>query len=152
MYEAKQIDQATATTFIENLGYTAAEAAAELAYADFQRAHKSMQAAINRVGSAFIAQRIDATTVTTDLAQLGVPTEAITQYIQEWTVEQTTNVRVLTVGEITAAFHYNVFSADAATNQAMAMTQLEDLGYTAYQAWVILSARAHGPLPGQPAP
>ena len=152
MYEAKQIDATQATTFIENLGYTAAEAAAELAYADYQRAHKGLTAAINRIGQAYIAKHIDATQATAALATLGVPQDAITQYVQTWDVERTTQVRVLTVGEITSAFHYNVFSADAGTNQATAEQLLTDLGYTPYYAWVILSARAHGPLPRMPAP
>lgn len=150
MYEAKQIDATQATTFIENLGYTAAEAAAELAYADYQRAHKGLTAAINRIGAAYIAKKITATEATAALATLNVPPDAITQYIQTWDVERTTQVRVLTQGEITTAFHYNVFSPDPATNQATAMGLLQDLGFSAYDAWVILSARNHGPLPGQP--
>lgn len=150
MYEAKSITAAEATTFIENLGYTAAEAAAELAYADYTRAHKGLTAAVNRVGAAYIAKKITATEATAALAQLGVPADAVTQYISTWDVERTTQVRILTVGEITAAFHYNVFSPDIPTNQAMAQALLVDLGYTAYDAWVILSARAHGPLPNQP--
>jgi hypothetical protein len=150
MYEAKQIDAATATGFIENLGYTASEAAAELSYADYQRAHKGLQAAINRVGAAYLAKKIDATQATSVLAQLGLPQEAITQQIQTWDVERTTQVRVLSEGQIVAAFHYQIFSTDPAQNQATAQQLLVDLGYSAYDAWVLLSARAHGPLPNQP--
>lgn len=151
MYEAKQIDAPTATGFIEKLGYTAAEAAAELAYADFQRAHKGLAAAVNRVGQAYLAKKIDANQASTALASLGLPADAVTQQIQTWEVERTTTVRLLTVGEITTAFHYNVFSSDAPTNQATAMGLLTDIGYSPYDAWVILSARNHGPLPNQPA-
>ena len=152
MYEAKLLDAATATQDIENLGYTQAEAAAELAFADYQRAHKGLTAATNRVGTAYIAKRIDAQQATTALAALGVPADAVTQYIQEWDIERTTNVKVLTEGQIVTAFHYEVFSPDPATNQATAQTMLEELGYSPYQAWVLLSARAHGPLPNQPPP
>lgn len=150
MYEAKQIDSTTATGFIEKLGYTAAEAAAELAFADYQRAHKSLTAAVNRVGAAFLAKKIDATQATNALTSLGVPADAITQYIQTWDVERTTNVRLLTEGTITTAFHYNVFSADATVNQQTATQLLMDLGFSAYDAWVILSARNHSALPNQP--
>lgn len=151
MYEAKQIDAPTATGFMENLGYTAAEADAELKFADYQRAHKSLTAAINRVAAAYLAKKIDSAQATTALQQLGVPADAVTQYIQTWEVERTTQVRLLTVGEITTAFYYQVFSTDTATNQATAMGHLTDLGYTAHDAWVILSARAKGPLPNEPA-
>ena len=150
MYEAKQIDAPTATGFIVQLGYTAAEAAAELAYADFTRSHKGLTAAVNRVGAAYLAKKIDATQATAALAQLGVPGDAITQYIQTWEVERTTQVKTLTESQIVAAFHYNVYSADPAQNQATAQAELVNLGYTAYDAWVLLSARAHGPLPNQP--
>lgn len=151
MYEAKSVDAAQATTMIENLGYTAAEAAAELAFADYQRAHKSLTAAVNRIGAAYIAKRIDANQATQALNQLGVPGDAVTQYIQTWQVEQTTQVRVLTPAEIVAAYHYDVWSPDATTNQAIAQQRLEDLGYSPHDAWVILSARNHAPLPNEPA-
>jgi hypothetical protein len=150
MYEAKSIDAAQATTFIENLGYTAAEAAAELAFADYTRAHKSVTAAVNRVGTAFIAKKITAQEASTALATLGVPADAATQYVQTWEVERTTNVRVLSEGQIATAFYYQIFSTDAATNQAAAITALEDIGYSAHDAWVLLSARAKGPLPNEP--
>lgn len=151
MYEAKQIDAATATGFITNLGYTAAEATAELSYADYQRAHKGLAAAVNKVGAAYLAKKIDAAAATSALATLGVPAEAIQQQIATWDVERTTQVRVLTESQIVMAFIYNVFSADVSTNQATAQAYLVDLGYTAYDAWVLLSARAHGPLPNMPA-
>jgi len=152
MYEAKLLDAPTATQDIVNLGYTAAEAAAELAFADYQRAHKGLTAATNRVGSAYIAKRIDAQQATTALAALGVPADAVTQYIQEWDIERTTQVKVLTEGQVVSAFYYQVFSDVPATNQATAQGLLVDLGYSPYQAWVLLSARAHGPLPNMPPP
>ena len=66
-------------------------------------------------------------------------------------MERTTRVQLLTVSQIEAAFHYNVFSADAATNQQTAIDALVNLGYSAHDAWVVLSARNHAPLPNEPA-
>lgn len=151
MYEAKSVDAAQATTMIENLGYTAAEAAAELAFADYQRAHKSLTSAVTRIETAYVAGRIDANTATQALNSLGVPADAVTQYIAEWQVEKTTQVRVLTESQIVAGFRYNVWSADAATNQATAMDKLTGIGYSPHDAWVLLSNAIHGPLPNEPA-
>jgi hypothetical protein len=150
MYEAKSITAEQAATFIKDLGYTAAEADAELAYADYTRAHKGLQAAVNRVGAAYVARKIDATEATAALATLGVPGDAITQQIQTWDVERTTQVRVLSEAQIATAFYYELFSTDPATNQATAVQNLQDLGYSAYDAWVLLSNRAKGPLPNRP--
>jgi len=53
-------------------------------------------------------------------------------------------VVIPTAAQVAAGLYYQVI------DQPTAMTMLEDLGYSAFDAWFVLSVRLHGPLPGAP--
>jgi hypothetical protein len=63
-----------------------------------------------------------------------------------WQLENSINVKTLTQSEITDAWKEGIMTEDEA------LTELGNIGYTPYDAWVLLSLKAKAALPGKPAP
>lgn len=146
LYFAQMIDEATATSLIEPLGYDATETSFLIALVDMRRALAALNAAINRIGSYYTAHKLNATDAGAALARLGVPDSQATQLISTWDVTRTANVKLLTESQIVDAWSHQIMTQDEA------MTELAALGYTPYDAWVVLSVKAKTPLPNQPPP
>ena len=117
-----------------------------LSYAHIQRAIQSVNQAVSRVGALFTARKITAQTAQDALTRLGVASNAVADIIADWTAIAQINVKTLTSGEVTDAFKYGVLK------QGAAIQELVNIGYTEYDAWVLLSVKNEGPLPGEPPP
>lgn len=117
-----------------------------LAYADMQKAIAQQGSAISRVGSLYAARKITEQTAKQSLITLQVPADAVNEIITTWQLENSISVKLLSQAEITDAWLHNIM------DQQTAMTELTNLGYTPYDAWVILSVKNKAPLPGQPSP
>lgn len=117
-----------------------------LAYADMQKAIAQQGSAISRVGSLYAARKITEQTAKQSLITLQVPADAVNEIIATWQLENSISVKLLSQAEITDAWLHNIM------DQQTAMTELTNLGYTPYDAWVILSIKNKAPLPGQPSP
>jgi hypothetical protein len=75
-----------------------------------------------------------------------VPTDQIQGLLSIWSVDRIAPVRIPTVGQISKAVQYGTLS------QGEALAKLETLGYTPYDAAIVLSAEAETqikPLPAQ---
>lgn len=145
LYESKLITQAQAVPMLGNLGYDASEAALILKLADHNQATKSVNSAITKVRTLFTGRKIDAAGARKALADLGVPGDQISALMEVWIVEAQTNVKDLTESQIVDAWDYGIIKQDEA------MAQLQTIGYTPWDAWVILSVKNKGPLPNEPA-
>ena len=64
--------------------------------------------------------------------------------MQTWRIQAAASVKTLTASEIADAFLYKAMTQDEA------MQELENIGYTPFDAWVRLSITAKGPLPHKP--
>ena len=117
-----------------------------LSYAHIQRAIQAVNQAVTRVGALFTARKITQQTAQDALTRLGIESAAIADIIADWAAIAAINVKTLTSGEVTDAFKYGVLDQDAA------MQELVNIGYTAYDAWVLLSVKNEAPLPGEPPP
>lgn len=117
-----------------------------LAYADMQKAIAQQGSAISRVGSLYAARKITEQTAKQSLITLQVPADAVNEIIATWQLENSIAVKLLSQAEITDAWLHGIM------DQQTAMTELTNLGYTPYDAWVILSIKNKAPLPGQPSP
>lgn len=146
LYADGAIDAATATSMLEGLGYTADECAYLLAIQDLHAATTVADAAVTRIRSYYIARKIDENSVVTALDSLGVPTKQRDKLISAWKIDRGSNVKLLTESQIVDAWNYTLLSQDEA------ISALTALGYTAYDAWVVLSIKNKGPLPNPPAP
>lgn len=145
MYYQQLVSEADATSMLESLHVSAAAVPLMLAYADLQRAIAAQNSAVTRVGSLYAARKITADTAKQSLVALQVPAVAVNDIIATWQLENSISVKTLTEAQIIDAWAYGVMSEDDA------LTELTNIGYTPYDAWVLLSNKNKGPLPGKPA-
>jgi hypothetical protein len=146
MYYQRLISQADATTILLSLHVSEAAAPLMLAYADLQRAIAQQNSAVSRVGSLYAARKITEQTARQSLVTLQVPPDAVTDIMATWQLENSIAVKTLTAAQIVDAWEYGVMS------EGEALTELGNIGYTPYDAWVLLSLKAKAPLPDKPGP
>lgn len=146
MYYNRLITPADATSILESLHVSAEAAPLMLAYADLQRAIAATNSAVSRVGSLYAARKITVETAKQSLLSLQVPAAAVQEIITVWQLENSINVKLLTQSEIVDAWVYGIMTQDEA------VTELTNIGYTPYDAWVLLSVKAKAPLPDPPGP
>ncbi len=115
-----------------------------LAYVDMRRATAAVTGAVARIQSLFTARKIGAQTAREALHRLKIPGETIDSVLATWEVAASVSVKTLTEAQITTAWNKGVIS------QGEAESELEAIGYTPYDSWVLLSTRAGAPLPGKP--
>lgn len=146
LYSDKLIDAATFTSMVAALGYTADEADYLMAIQDMHKVTAIADAAITRIRGYYIARKIDEQTTTAALAALKVPADAAAQYITGWRIDRDANVKLLTEAQVADAWLLGIL------DDGQAQSSLQALGYTPFDAWVILSLKKKQPLPGAPAP
>jgi len=146
MYYQRLISTADATAILESLHVSSQAVPLMLAYADLQRAIAQQNSAVSRIGSLYAARKITETTAKNALITLQVPASAVTEIIATWQLENSISVKLLTETQIVDAAEYGIMSEDEA------LTELQNIGYTPYDAWVLLSLKAKAALPGKPSP
>lgn len=144
MYYAQMLDQATAQDMLEKLHVAPAAAALMLHYADLRQVIDSIQRSVQRIAQLFTGRKISAQTASSALQALGIGFSEQEKLIQAWEVQAAANVKLLTEAQIVDAWYYQII------DQPTAVEELTAIGYTPYDAWVILSVKAKGPLEGAP--
>lgn len=140
LYESHAIDAATATGYLEQLGFDPAEATFELEKTDLAREVRVYNSSINRIGTLYTGHKITQAAAEGALGDLGVPAAQITELFADWSIVMTANVKQATGADIGKALKYSNFPEEDA------FTMLEAQGYPARDAWVIIA----GGLEGQP--
>jgi hypothetical protein len=146
MFYDRLISEADAGKILQSLHVSPQAIPLMLAYADLQRAIAQQKSAVSRIGSHYAARKITKETARQSLLTLKVPAAALDDIMATWQLENSINVRLLTPAQIADAFELKIMTP------AEALTELQNIGYTPYDAWVILSLKAKAPLPGMPAP
>lgn len=145
LYKDGKITQAQAEQLIVRLGYSTANAALILSLANVQKADTHVTAAINRVHALYVTHKITADAAKKSLVSLKVAADQAIELMDLWDIEIGINVKQLTPAQITAAWDNKIIT------EAECTTELQHLGYTAFDAWVLMSLKAQKPLPGKPA-
>ena len=145
LYENGLLAQADAHGMLVGAGYSGGNADLLLAYADLRAAITRVTYAVDRVRSLYVARKITREVAVASLNTLNVPATQVHDLIATWDVAAAVNVKVLTEAQIVAAWSAKII------DQPTAQQELEFIGYTPYDAWVLLSIRAKAPLPNQPA-
>lgn len=127
------------------LGYDSQDAAYLVSLEDLQTEMRAVDAAVTHVRALFIARKLTSQRAATALATLKVPASTVTQLLQTWQLERDSSVRVLTEAQIVDALDYGVI------DQPTAQDYLQGLGYSPYDAWVLISVKLKSPQPNQPA-
>jgi hypothetical protein len=146
MYQAHFLTSSQASGLLEVLGYTAQETATLLAWEDVQRELKAINTALSRLHTLYTSRKIGTTTLHNAFNALGVSPQQIDELLRIWTLERDARVATLTAAQIATAFQHAII------DQPTAVQALEDLGYSAFDAWLYLSQHMHTALPDQPAP
>jgi len=145
LYADGIIDQDQTGSMLEALGYSSDEAAMLVSQSDLQSEIKALNSAVIRVQSLYLARKITAQSASTLLTGFGVPATTAQNLVGIWQQEQAASVRVLTEAQIVDAWKYDII------DQPTAQAYLEGLGYSPFDAWVLISIKAEAAQPNQPA-
>jgi hypothetical protein len=143
-YRAGILSEHDATAILEALHVAPAAVKLLLTYTRLQRAFAAVNNAIARTRALFAARKITVGTVKSSLARLGVPAANIEGIVAAWEVENSISVKTLSEAQITSAWKLQLLTDE------QAMTELENIGYTPFDAYVLLSLRAGAALPNPP--
>lgn len=144
MYVAHVVSRDQAVAILGVLHVSTQAAGLLLDYADMRYAIDSINKSVQRIATLFTGRKIAVQTATDALTKLGLSPAAVDQVIQDWELQAAANVKTLSESQIIDAWYYNVMGQDEAIND------LGAVGYTPYDAWVLLSNKAKGPLPNPP--
>lgn len=145
LYKDHKITQAKAEQLIEALGYSKENAGLIISLADVAKADTHLTAAMGRIHTLYVAHKLNRLAAHAALVSLHIGDQQITDLFALWDIEVESNVRLLTPAQITSAWDNKIMTQDEA------LQQLQHLGYSAYDAWVVLSEKAGKPLADKPA-
>ena len=144
LYVAHLVDRVQATTMLEALHVSAAAVTQLLDYADQRYQISSITRSVQRIASLFTGRKIGVAAAKSALLALKIPVHTVDEVVEGWQAEAAVSVRTLTPAQIVDAWYYK------AIDQGEAIAELQALGYTPYDAWILLSNKAKGPIPGKP--
>lgn len=146
MYYNRLVSTDDATAILESLHVSKQAVPLMLVYADLQKAIAQQNSAVNRVGALYAARKITEATAKQSLITLQVPPNAVNEIIATWQLENSITVKLLTESQIVDAWEFGIMT------EGEALTELTNLGYTPYDAWVLISLKAKAAQPGRPLP
>jgi hypothetical protein len=146
LYEERLITHDQAVAMLEHLHYTAEESAFVLQLGDLQRHQRVYNAAVTRLGTLFVARKLEAAAVGAELDALGVPALQRDEYLTVWALERASNLKILSEAAIASAWKYGII------DDAEALGQLEAHGYTPRDSYIWLAIHNKGTPPAGPLP
>jgi hypothetical protein len=145
-YHEQLLNADQATQLLEGFHVTPQAVRFMLDFEDAQRAFAAINNVVTRTRTLYANRKITVQTAGNALTELGIPLQSVTDILKSWQLENSITVKVLTEAQIADAFIGTLLTQDEA------MTELENIGYTPFDAWILLSLKAKQPLPGQPVP
>lgn len=144
LYQSHALSEKEAADHLAALGYDAQDVGLLLEVTDLQREASVLNSQVNRVGTLYVNHKITRRAAADALAALGATPTHSAHLMADWDVYIASNVKQLTPAQIVDAWEYKNMT------QEQALTALEHVGYTPFDAWVLLSNKAKGPLKGKP--
>lgn len=144
LYETQALTAEDATARLVKLGYQEADIPLLLSSLDLRREVAALQSAQTRIGTLYVARKVTRQAAATALADLKLPDAAAARLLATWDVQRASTVKQLTEAQITSGWEYQVFTAEEATAELVA------IGYTPFDAWALLSIKAKGAQPNKP--
>lgn len=146
LYESQLITHDQAVADLVAARFSTPDANLLLSLADRKVAAAATKTAVARLRSLFLAGSQDANASLAGLRALGLTDAQSSNLLATWQLEQGHATRTLTESQIVAAWFYQLFSDDAATNQQAALAKLVGIGYTPDDARILLEVRNKGKL------
>lgn len=144
LYQGHVISRDDTKQLVIALGYSQENAERLITLRDLQRAIAAVNSAVSRIQTLYIGRKITRDTAQSTLAALEVPADQITDLIGIWDIEVAANIKQLTESQIVDAW------AIGAMDEHEAIGELQAIGYTAFDAWRLLSIKNKKPLPNKP--
>lgn len=135
-----------ALAMLHEIGYSGDNAAYLIEMAHFRFELEAIRSSVRTVSRLYTSRKITATQAKEGLQGLGMPESQIEVLLKTLTDQMHAEVLIPTPAQVASALFYRI------VDQPTAMAMLEQLGYSAYDAWLVLSVRMHGPLPDKPTP
>jgi hypothetical protein len=140
LYMDKIISRTDAGGLLVALHYSAHDAEWLLDVADFRQEQKLITHAVTRVHSQYTAHKISKTQAMHALDQLSLPHAQRDQLLLTWDLERGLYVHTLTPTQVASAMTQSILT------EGEAMEELTSMGYSAFDAWVLLATHNKGPL------
>jgi hypothetical protein len=144
LHEDGLISTADASAALVTIGYTKQNADYILALADVRREIAQTNAAVSRIRTLYTGYKLTRQQASDALTALHIPAAQIGGILDTWTIQHGASAKRLTPAQIVDAWFVKVLTVPEA------MTELEAEGYSPLDAWVLLSIKNKGPLPGKP--
>ena len=144
MVYAQLIADKDAEAILETLHVTPKVAQLLLSYVALRRSIAAVNTAVSRIGTLYAARKITRDAARQSLNALQIPGAQIESILGTWDIQNSVNVKVLTEAQIIDAWAAKVLNDDEA------LTELQNIGYTPFDSWVLMSIKAKAPLPGKP--
>lgn len=146
LYQDRLMGHGDALAALQAIGYDAHDAGLILQLIDVRRAAAAATAGVTRIHTLFEAGKLTEPQAKAALVKLDVPADQAQQVIDAWAVTVQQATRTLSPAQIETAWYYEILRTEDA------LTLLQRAGYDEFDAWVLLSARGHGPLRDVPRP
>jgi len=144
MFYAHMISREQAINILEALHVSPTAAPLLLSYAELRQVIDSVQKSVQRIAGLYTGRKIGLDTARAALVKLEIPPDSVEQILQTWQLQAAANVKTLTETQIVSAWYYKVIE------EPEAIELLGAIGYTPYDAWIVLSLKAKGPLKNPP--
>lgn len=149
-YHEQLLTADQATQLLEGFHVTPQAVTFLLDFEDANRAFEAINNVVSRTRTLYAARKITEATAKNALIELGIPLNQVASIIKTWQIENSITVKILTEAQIADAFVAGILT------EPQALTELENIGYTPFDAWVVLSLKAKTLVtpqpPGGPAP
>jgi len=145
-YHQQLITADQALPILEGMHVTPTAAKLMLDFEDAQRSFEAINNALSRIRTLYAGRKITLNTVRNSLTELGIASQSIEGIVKSWQIENSVSVKPLTEAQIADAYIATIL------NEEEALTELENIGYTPFDAWVILSIKAKKALGKRPKP
>lgn len=136
MYSDRFVDRPTATARLAKVGYPPDEITILLDFADHLRTEKLQGALIRKIGTLYVAHKIDKTAATTALNGDAVPAAQQADLFHVWDLERAAIVHHPTPAQVVGAYRREEITAHECKTRLLALgVQAVDLGIIVADGW-----------------
>lgn len=145
LLQENAISDDDALEMLAEVGYSGTNAAFLVEMAHFRYELEALRTSVRTISTLYVGRKITAVEAQSGLQGLGMPATQIETLLNTLTYQRQAEVVIPTASQIASALYYGVVTP------AAAQSKLESLGYSAADAWLVLSVRMHGPITPAPA-
>lgn len=136
------ISNADALDLLGDVGYFGKTASDLVQITNMRREIREINKAVRRVGSQYVGFKITGTDAKESLSALGIPDDQASQLLAIWETERKPETRLPSVEQLAKAVQYSGLPFESAVSAA------ELLGYTQFDATLVIAAGSESAPPG----